>query len=195
MIKYVIFHVILLLFLISLIRTIFTNPGFYCHEYLELFSITKIIKCLFGFIVDQNQTGLEGNNFKFSNSNRTSIFYVENEIKEIHDLIQKIPNEFISNACFGSENTHFQQNQDIFKEIEEYNKEQENLLDSQNINRNIFEKFEDEYLKFIESKIDHKFYGGHLTFHNLNKANSRICRYCLIKKVNYRLFHIIARED
>jgi hypothetical protein len=156
MIKYVIFHIILLLFLISLIRTIFTNPGFLCHEYLKLFSITKIIKCLFGFIIDQNQTSLEGNNFKFSNSNRTSIFFVENEINEIHDLIQKIPNEFISNSCFNSENTHDQPNLDIFKEIEEYNKEQENLSDSQNINRNIFEKFEDEYLKFIESKIDHK---------------------------------------
>lgn len=188
------FHFVLLLFLICLIRTLFTNPGYYNKEYCGLYSITKFLKLLFYFVINKDNISFDlkkcfidftkndqlNKEINLINKNND----VKKELKELYELQSKMPENLLKDISISCSNISSMDSQhDIFNEIEEYNKEAKEVKDQNNPNlEDDIIKFDTEYRRVLNSNVDYKKY-MQLSFYLINKDNQRICGYCLIQKV------------
>lgn len=82
--------------------------------------------------------------------------------------------------------------EDLSNEIEEYyssiiskdiNPEEKDILKICNALKNMRNQIE----KFFEENKLHKLYYDNTSFHDISKDNDRLCKFCLIKKVNLSL--------
>ena len=83
----IIFHLLFIMFLICLIRTLFTNAGEIKAEYIEMYSVISFIKLLFEHLLNIN------NNNNSNNSNSIqSVCCIHKHIQWLNDNKQNILN-------------------------------------------------------------------------------------------------------
>ncbi len=88
-IHFVIFHFLLLMICICLIRTVFSNPGYIHSEYYDIYSIVNFIKNYFEYIVNYKDE-----NYKMDLNKRKTLIQDIKLILESKKVIKKAMSEF-----------------------------------------------------------------------------------------------------
>jgi hypothetical protein len=174
------FHFFFILFLISFIRTLFHNPGYYNTEYHHLYSITKFIKHLFIYLTKGKD--LEFNFTEFlTNSNNSPINEDIREIVEIQKNLSERMND-ISHCLSGYSSIEVTTRRGIYYEIQNMNNMNNEKAFVNSIDEDSVNSFENEYENFIKSNFDYNKMNN-LTFYERSEEGTRFCGHCLIKKV------------
>ncbi len=149
----------------------FTDPGYFEKEYSDLFSLTKFLKYFFHYILKHKSDKFSLSSF-IKDSKPAEIYEDLIEIIELKKELPEIKDKYSSND-----------KENIFNEIEQYECEKDKATISQILNEDILEAYEREFSDFTKDEVYSKYLK--ISFMIQNKSNSRICTFCLTKKVKY----------
>lgn len=183
MLIFIVYHFLLTLLLLSLLRSIFNNPGYYDDEYVNLYSLIKFIKHIFIYFIKWKDS-----DFKFDSIFLNDTASLKEDLTEIVKKIEpSITEKMIdishSMTYISKYNSIDVTKKSIFAEIEDFQDARDKQTISQTFNEDVLDSFESELENFIKS---HPFYEmlNNLPFMEKGKDKySRFCGFCLTKKV------------
>ncbi len=185
MVIFISFHIFLILFIISLSRTFFSNPGYFDKEYENLFSIIKFVKNLFIYFTKWREPEFKFN--EMMNNYEANLIKDLEEIKNLKPILSEKLAEFSSSIGYVSRyNSIDVTKKNILQDNEEIDNKEKHAI-SLSLSEDILESFENELENFIKANdIYEKF--NNLIFYDKSKENNRFCGFCLVKKVNKNIY-------
>jgi hypothetical protein len=186
----IIFHLLFIIFLISLFRTLFANPGFFTAKFQNTFSLIKFVKNMFHFFISYKDGDFKMNDYMQSLKEQE----IPEDLEEILKMERQINEKMLDYSTSGLYASKYNSIDVTKKSIlnDGDDEKEKDKVNSIIVTDDVIELYDMEWETFIKYDKDYNILNK-LPFLEKDSRTKRICSFCVQKKVFIKF--ILARPS